>query len=133
MNERGLQAYFEIDSAGTSAYHEGHSADSNAQKVARQHDVELLSTARRFELFDLNYFDLVVAMDLENVSNIKHLDEAEKYHHKIVLLREFDTEPQDKQVPDPYYGGMKGFKNVFDIVKRSCEKLLDELESLIAK
>ncbi|HLR76272.1 MAG TPA: low molecular weight protein-tyrosine-phosphatase, partial [Balneolaceae bacterium] len=128
---RGLQAYFEIDSAGTSAYHSGQSADENAQKVANKNNIELHSKARRLEQYDLGYFDLIVAMYFENFSNIKQLDEAQNYGDKVVLLREFDSQPEDKEVPDPYFGGIEGFENVFDIVKRSCEKLLDELNEKI--
>ena len=45
------------------------------------------------------------------------------------MLRDFDPKPGDGEVPDPYYGGIQGFENVFQIVKRSCENLLDQLES----
>ncbi len=131
VNERGLQSYFEIDSAGTSAYHLGENADSNAQQVAQKNNVSLLSKARRFKQFDLNYFDLIIAMDFENLSNLKEIDEKDSYNDKIKLLREFDETPDDKQVPDPYFGGIEGFENVFQIVHRSCEKLLDELEKQI--
>lgn len=131
VNERELQSYFEIDSAGTSAYHIGESANSNSQKVARQHGVTLHSKARKFESVDLDYFDLILAMDSENLGNIRQLDAGDEYDTKIKLLREFDPTPENKEVPDPYYGGMQGFENVFQVVKRSCENLLDELEKQI--
>lgn len=133
VNKRELQSYFEVDSAGTSAYHLGETADENAQKIARKNDVELLSKARRLESFDLDYFDLIVAMDLENYSNIKELDKTKEDRDKIVLMRVFDPEPDDKEVPDPYFGGIEGFENVFDILHRSCDNLLDELSKKIAE
>lgn len=131
VNERGLELYFEIDSAGTSAYHIGEGANSKSQQIANQHGVKLHSKARRFEQFDLGYFDLIIAMDNENLSNIRQLDSKSEHGNKIMLLREFDPKPENKEVPDPYYGGVQGFKNVFDIVKRSCENLLDELDKRI--
>lgn len=131
VNERELQPYFEIDSAGTSAYHTGEGANSKAQKIARRHNVKIHSKARRFESFDLGYFDLIIAMDRENFANIQQLDKKKNYGDKIVLLREFDESPDNGQVPDPYYGGMDGFKNVFDIVHRSCRALLIDLEKQI--
>ncbi len=67
------------------------------------------------------------------LENIKALDSANKYDDKIILLRDYDPEPGDGEVPDPYYGGIDGFQNVFNIVKRSCEALLDELEDEIQK
>lgn len=132
VNNRGLQSYFEIDSAGTSAYHIGEGANSKSRQVAKQHGVTLHSKARRFESFDLDYFDLIIAMDNENLANIHQLDSKDDHSDKIMLLREFDPAPESKEVPDPYYGGLQGFENVFNVVKRSCEKLLDELETHIA-
>ncbi|MFU8859953.1 MAG: low molecular weight protein-tyrosine-phosphatase [Cyclonatronaceae bacterium] len=133
VNERGLQACFQVDSSGTSAYHIGEPANSRSRDVAAQHGVKLLSRASRFERRDLDDYDLIVAMDRENRANIRALDTQGLFTAKIRLLREFDPHPEDGEVPDPYYGGMDGFQNVFRIVKRSCEALLDLLEPLIDK
>ena len=131
VNERGLQPYFEIDSAGTSAYHVGETANSRSQQIASQHGVTLQSRARRFESFDLDYFDLIVAMDQSNLEDIHQLDSSGKHEGKIRKLREFDPQPEDGNVPDPYHGGIHGFENVFQIVERSCRQLLDKLEDRI--
>lgn len=131
VNERGLQPYFEIDSAGTSAYHVGESANSKSQQTANKHGITLHSKARQFEEADLEYFDLILAMDRQNLSNLKRMDAHGKYDHKIGMLRDYDPEPGDGEVPDPYYGGIQGFENVFQIVKRSCNRLLDQLEAHI--
>lgn len=134
VNERGLESYFFIDSAGTSAYHIGEPANSKSQKTANQHGIQLKSRARRFESEDLDEFDLILAMDRENYQNIMGLEGNGKYSHKVKLMREYDPKSgNDAEVPDPYYGGMDGFKNVFDIVKRSCEALLDELEKRVER
>lgn len=130
INDRGLEAYFEVDSAGTSAYHIGESANSKSQRTANKYGITLHSKARQFEPFDLDYFDLILAMDNENLNNVHHMAD-EDHSHKIGRMRDFDPNPGDGQVPDPYYGGTQGFENVFNIVKRSCEQLLDELESYI--
>lgn len=127
VNERGLQAFFQVDSSGTSAYHIGEPANSKSRDVAGQHGVKLLSRASRFERHDLDDYDLIVAMDRENRANIRALDAQGEFTSKIRLLREFDPQPENGEVPDPYYGGMEGFQNVFRIVKRSCEALLDRL------
>ena len=131
VNERGLQPYFYIDSAGTSAFHIGERANSRSRKTANEHGVELRSRARRFEADDLQEFDLIIAMDCENLQNIKALDTGKNFEDKIVLLRDYDPAPGDGEVPDPYYGGIDGFQNVFSIVERSCEALLDELEEKV--
>ena len=131
VNKRGLHAYFFVDSAGTSAYHIGEPANSKSQWVANQQGVKLHSKARRFVAADLEEFDLILAMDSENYTNIKHLDRDGLFTEKIKMMREFDSQPDDKDVPDPYYGGMDGFQNVFDVLMRSSVNLLDELLEMI--
>lgn len=133
VNERGLQAFFYIDSAGTSAWHVGEPANSKSRQVANRNGIELPSRARRFESPDLKEFDLILAMDHENLENLQRLDTRSEFGEKIRLMREFDPEPGDGAVPDPYYGGMDGFQNVFDVLMRSSRNLLDELEERIVK
>ncbi|MEX2396170.1 MAG: low molecular weight phosphotyrosine protein phosphatase, partial [Balneolales bacterium] len=80
-----------------------------------------------FEPVDLEHYDLVVAMDYENQDALKALDPMGLHHPKIVTLREFDTEPGDGEVPDPYFGGIHGFENVYEMVSRCCENLVEHL------
>lgn len=132
INERDLENYFEVDSAGTSAYHIGESANSKSQRTAQKYGITLHSKARQFDASDLNYYDLILAMDNENLKNVRQM--ANEYHEdKIGRMRDFDPNPGDGEVPDPYHGGPEGFENVFKIVKRSCENLLDELETHVQK
>lgn len=127
VNREGLDPFFEIDSAGTAAYHEGEPANSRSSRVAELNGVRLLSKARKFEHSDLDYFDLVLAMDRENLRDLKSLDPQNRFQSKIMLLRDFDPVPGDREVPDPYYGGIHGFELVFEIVMRSCEELLQQI------
>lgn len=129
VNERGHQSYFEIDSAGTSAYHVGEPANSKSQQTANKHGITIHSKARQFEDVDLEYYDLILAMDRQNLSNLKRMDARGQYDYKVGMLRDYDPQPGDGEVPDPYYGGIQGFENVFQIVKRSCNRLLDQLET----
>lgn len=131
VQQAGLEDYFYIDSAGTSAYHIGESANSKSQATANKHGIHLPSKARRFEYADLEEFDLILAMDSENLSNIRQADRKNKFEDKIKMMREFDPRPEDGEVPDPYYGGLDGFDNVFQVLDRSCEALLNELKPLI--
>lgn len=133
VNERGLQSYFYIDSAGTAAYHSGEPANSKSREVADQHGIALNSRARKFDSNDFDEFDMILAMDHENFENLQKMDLHQKYSDKLFLMREFDPQPGTKAVPDPYYGGMNGFKNVYDILHRSCKNLLDKLEKRIVK
>lgn len=131
VNERGLERFFYVDSAGTSAYHIGERANSKSRKTAEKHGMKLKSRARRFETRDLEEFDLILAMDTENLHNIVALDKGDQFSDKIKMMRDFDPNPGDGNVPDPYYGGMDGFEMVFEVVLRSCENLLDELEESV--
>lgn len=131
VKEAGLEQFFYIDSAGTAAYHVGEGANSKSQATANKHGIHLPSRARKFEYADLEEFDLVLAMDKENFSNIHDLDRRDRFPHKIKLMRDFDPTPEDGSVPDPYYGGLQGFENVFQILDRSCEALLSELKEHI--
>lgn len=133
VKEAGLELFFYIDSAGTAAYHVGEPANSKSQATANKHGVHLPSTAQRFEYRDLEEFDLVLAMDSENYHNLSNLDRKGLYAEKIKMMRDFDPQKGDGQVPDPYYGGIQGFENVFHILDRSCEALLDQLKDYIQK
>lgn len=127
VKREGLLPYFEIDSAGTGAWHVGERANSRSRKVAEQNGVQLNSLARKFERSDLEEFDLVIAMDKENLHDLRQLDARGSRHNRLFLLREFDPVPGNLEVPDPYYGGMDGFELVFEMVVRSCEHLLDQI------
>ena len=131
VKEAGLEQYFYIDSAGTAAYHVGNGANSKSQATANKHGIHLPSRARKFEYQDFKEFDLVLVMDEENFSNIRNLDRKNRFNHSVKLMRDFDPTPEDGSVPDPYYGGLQGFENVFQILGRSCEALLNELKEYV--
>ncbi|MEX1011046.1 MAG: low molecular weight protein-tyrosine-phosphatase [Balneolaceae bacterium] len=131
VRQEGLSTFFYIDSAGTAAYHVGEPANSKSRATAEENGIELHSKARRFEAADLREFDLVVAMDQSNLRDIKDLDSGGTFRDKIRLMRDFDPQSESRDVPDPYYGGIDGFQDVFFIVYRSCEVLLNELKESI--
>lgn len=130
VNEENLQSFFYIDSAGTSAWHIGERANSKSRQVASSKGVELLSRARLFEADDLDEFDLIVAMDEENYQNLIELADDNQLE-RIKKMREFDPQPGDGNVPDPYYGGLDGFEKVYQIIYRSSRQLLDTLKTRI--
>ena len=128
--ERGLEDRFEVDSAGTGSWHVGHYPDPRSQAVASQNGIKLLSRARRVEApDDFEACDLIVAMDRANRRDLRELSDP-AHHAKIRLMREWDPEAGEElpEVPDPYYGGPQGFEDMYAMLKRSCENLLDELE-----
>jgi protein-tyrosine phosphatase len=124
----GLEAHFEIVSSGTSNYHVGDPADRRMRKTAQEkgHSLEE-HRASQFSKEDLERFDHVFVMDKSNLNDVLHLDENDAHGGKVRLFREFDPEPGDYQVPDPYHGGRQGFENVYDIVERTADMLLHQL------
>src|SRR5699024_9069233 len=132
VDERGLSDYFEIDSSGTSASHEGESANSHSQSTANKHAIELHSTARRFKSYDLDYLDLIMPRGNGNLVSISRMGQ-DKHQHRVQLLRHFDAEKGNEEVPGPDYGGNDGFERVLGSIKRSSDQLLDELEEHISQ
>ncbi len=131
VKEQGYSDYFYIDSAGTAAYHIGEPANSKSQTTANKHGVQLHSRGRQFVEADFNSFDLILAMDIENFKNVRSLDNGNDYSRKVFMMRSFDPDPGDLNVPDPYYGGMDGFELVYKVLHRSCENLLTKLTPYI--
>ena len=127
IEKKGLSSSYYIDSAGTSAFHVGEKADHRMRDVAYSHEIKLVSRSRQFVKEDLEEFDYVVAMDDSNYQNIVNLNPTNE--SKIFKLREFDEEAYgDLNVPDPYYGGIDGFEEVYQIIMRSCVELLKKIE-----
>ncbi len=133
VREAGLAEEFDIDSAGTGSWHVGEPPDTRASMVAREHGIELQSRARQVTAEDLSDFDYVVAMDRENLRSLERMAETTDATAEITLLRAYDPDPDGDEVPDPYYGGVSGFENVYDIVTRSCEGLLTRLRALASR
>ncbi len=129
VRARGLDRHYQVDSAGTGAWHVGEKPDVRSIAVARKNGVDLASRARQVQAPDFSAFDYVIAMDQQNLSDLRALARAHGGEARIHLLREFDPEPGDLQVPDPYYGGPEGFDDVFTMVHRACSALLDHLEA----
>ena len=126
--ERGLEDRFEIDSAGTSSYHEGEAPDLRSAEVARARGVELTGRSRRLLPRDFERFDYVITMDQEIQDSVERARGASAARATVQLLREHDPEANDDlDVPDPYYGGPRGFEHVHDLVERSCAALLDTI------
>jgi protein-tyrosine phosphatase len=125
--ERGVSAFYRIDSAGTGAWHVGEPPDRRSAEVARQKGVVLEGTARQVSQRDFERFDWIIAMDRENLANLTAM-RRRGGRARVQLLRDFDPEPGDGDVPDPYYGGPDGFEHVYALVHRASAALLDHLE-----
>lgn len=127
--EQGDDGRYVVDSAGTSSYHVGDSPDSRMRRTAERHGLEYTGRSRQVSESDLRSFDIIVAMDQSNASSLRSLARTEDQEAKIHMMRDFDPQTDGAaDVPDPYYGGIEGFENTYEIVERSVKGLLEALE-----
>jgi protein-tyrosine phosphatase len=126
--EGGLAGSIQVESAGTGAWHVGSSPDARASEEALARGVTLEGRARQVRREDFADFDLLLAMDRQNLSDLQALAPDEQAREKVRLLREFDPASDGSlDVPDPYYGAPGGFAEVFDLVHAACAGLLEEI------
>lgn len=120
---RGLG--WQVDSAGTGSWHIGDAPDSRSIEVAHRNGVDISKQrARQLQAKDLDDFDLILAMDAQNYQDISRIATTAEQREKIKLITSFAYPNKNKAVPDPYYGKMKNFEEVFDLLQFSCEKLI---------
>ena len=128
LRQEGLHEFVRVDSAGTGSWHLGEAADPHSREVAGRHGIDLPSRARQVQPGDLSGFDWIVAMDRTNLEALEAMKEEHGGEARLVLLREFDPHPGDGEVPDPYYGGPRGFDTVYEMVLRSSRGLLEAIQ-----
>ena len=125
VEKAGLDETIRVDSAGTAAYHAGETPDRRSRAAARRRGIEMTGRARQFRASDWQAFEYVVAMDAENLRNLRATAPDERALEKLHLLRAFDAKaPPNAPVPDPYYGGDEGFDEVLDLCEAACSGLL---------
>ncbi|MBC7983715.1 MAG: low molecular weight phosphotyrosine protein phosphatase [Candidatus Obscuribacterales bacterium] len=123
----GIQV--EVDSAGTHDYHSGKPPDQRAIAAAQRRGVNLSNLrARTVEVQDFERFDLILAMDRENLNTLQQRA-PRGLHQRIRLVMEYAPEAYVREVPDPYYGGPKGFEEVLDLLEQASKGLLAEVLS----
>jgi protein-tyrosine phosphatase len=122
--DRGVLDRFVIDSAGTGDWHAGERPDGRMRGVARQRGVVVDGQARQVVPHDFERFDYLICMD---DSNRRQLERFGAPKAKLRLLLDADPSAPVREVPDPYYGGRRGFESVYNLVDRACSALLDEL------
>lgn len=124
----GLSDKVEVDSAGTHGYHVGEAPDARTQRAALQRGYNLSQMrARRVAPQDIEYFDLILAMDKSNLDNLRRLAKPDR-HDRIKLFMDYSKNFDDDEVPDPFYGLGHGFDLVLDMVEDASQGLVDELK-----
>jgi protein-tyrosine phosphatase len=117
----------EVDSAGTADYHVGQPPDPRTRAAAARRGYDLSALrARSVEPTDFERFDLILAMDRENLTVLRHRAPAHA-HERLRLFLEFAPDAAPAEVPDPYYGGPNGFEEVLDLVETATRGLLAHL------
>jgi protein-tyrosine phosphatase len=128
IKNNGLGDVVEVDSAGTHGYHVGEAPDSRTQRAAMARGYNLTQLrARKVARQDLDYFDLILAMDKSNLDNLRRMSPPEM-HDRIRLFMDYARNFDDDEVPDPYYGLGHGFDLVLDMVEDAAQGLVDDLK-----
>ena len=123
----GLDGKIKLDSAGTHAYHVGEPPDNRAQRCAQARGIDLSHLrARKALAQDFENFDYVLAMDQDNYAILEQLCPP-GLEYKLSLLLDYAPALGSREVPDPYYGGSKGFERVLDMIEEASRGLLQDI------
>ena len=127
VHQSGLHGHIEVDSCGTGDWHIGHPPDRRAAAEASRRGFPLDHLrARQVRSEDFEYFDYILAMDRQNLADLRAMCPPGFGGHLGLFLPFAPDNPTD-EVPDPYYGGEEGFARVFDMVEAASEGLLREI------
>lgn len=121
------------DSAGTSSYHIGSEPNPRMAAAAQKKGITLEGSARQFTKADFQNFDVILAMDRSNYQDILSVADADSEalgaQQKVKLMCDFCRNHDDREVPDPYYGGEAGFDYVIELLTDACGGLLEAVEA----
>ena len=133
IHAKGLAHEYEIDSAGTGGWHIGKQADSRMRNSAMNRGIDIPSLARQINPEDLEYFDLILTMDQDNLNEVKSLAVKAGLDvlSKIRPVLSYSKSTDVVEVPDPYYGGEKGFERVLDLLEEACYGLYLETRQIM--
>lgn len=128
VRQAGIEDRVSCDSAGTGAWHVGNPPDPRSVAVARQNGIDISDLRARQVVFDdFTRFDLVLAMDRNNLRDLRRLGPTSAAA-RIHLFSDFAT-GRTADVPDPYYGGPDGFEHVYNMLFTGCASLLEKLRA----
>jgi len=121
-----------VDSAGTGAWHSGELPDKRSIAVARKNGIDLTNQrARLFLVEDFDRFDHIYVMDQSNYKNVCKLAPNEEALGKVQLILNEIHPDQNREVPDPYYGGDSGFDHVFQMLDEACNSIKQKIENAL--
>ncbi len=129
VDKNDLQDIIEVDSAGTSGWHEGDLPDERMRAHGERRGYDFSSRARKFTKNDFDLFDYIIVMDDSNYNNVKSLANSNEQVEKIRMMTDFTVQnTHHNYIPDPYYGDVSGFELVLDLLEDASEGLLQAIK-----
>ncbi len=129
VEKNDLQDIIEVDSAGTSGWHEGDLPDERMRSHGEKRGYDFCSRARKFRRSDFDDFDYIIVMDQNNYTTVKSMASSPEQADKIHLMTDYAVQYSSlDEIPDPYYGGSSGFELVLDLLEDACEGLLQSIK-----
>ncbi|WP_277115392.1 low molecular weight protein-tyrosine-phosphatase [Chryseobacterium sp.] len=117
-----------VDSAGTISLHEGEHPDKRAVKTAANHDIDISQQrSRPITRKDFEVFDKIYCMDIDVLDDVVSKTKNEEERQKVSLFLEVMGDRKNTEVPDPYWGDMKNFEAVFQLLDKGCEAIKNQL------
>ncbi len=123
LDKNNMSNNFEVDSAGLLDYHEGDKADHRMRSHAEKRGYEIKHRSRPVVQKDFEKFDYIIGMDEQNVRQLNRLAKTPEQQSKIHKMTDFCKKTEADSIPDPYYGGDKGFEHVIDLLEDACDGL----------
>jgi protein-tyrosine phosphatase len=123
----GLEDRIEVDSAGTGSWHVGQNPHRGTLGALKEHGISYMHRARQIRRADLSRYDYILAMDDDNLTNLRYLanHQTQLRRMHIGLFMDFAPQTGVREVPDPYYSGR--FAEVYDLVQQASEGLLQHI------
>ena len=115
----------QVDSAGTGSYHIDEAPHELSQKVAKENDVVISQQkCRQFKKLDFEIFDKIYVMDSDNYNDVKRMAGNNFNEAKLDLLLNELYPKQNREVPDPWFGGIEDFRKVYSMIDAACETII---------
>jgi len=128
VKNAGLENEIFADSCGTANYHVGDNPDRRTMQTLEKYGITYQHKGRQVSQIDFETFDLILAMDNQNFADLQKLaKQNSNYLNKVFLMRDFDEGFEGSSVPDPYYGTMNDFEEVYAQVTRASQKILQNI------
>lgn len=126
---KDLDIDVEVDSCGTAGYQIGESPDERSQANALENGLDIsMLRARQLQVSDFDEYDMILCMDRSNLQNVLSISRSAVDEQKVSLILDRIHPGQENEVPDPYFGGDHGFQEVFDLLDKATDRIMDELK-----